>query len=166
MARKKNQIKIEDVPMKTYFVERSNGRDQRVSVPSAWKVTFGPLTPGSKDHASNGKPCLRFYESNTQQRMVITDVVSFRDTWIKVEEKRISGKRQTLYRDTPDGRKDVVVEANVEEWVNPDSPQQGDSGEEFFRLNAPKDVPEKAAPTRGPSNEVNFGIDPSVVEED
>jgi hypothetical protein len=118
--------------MTTYLVTRKGGLDQRVTVPAHWRVTFGPLNPGSKNIAANGAPALRFYESPTQQRMVITDVICFRDMAIKVEEKRTNVKQQVLSKDTPLGKKEVVVEGRVEEWVNPDAPQQG--GSEFFRL--------------------------------
>lgn len=130
--------------MKTYFVERTNGNDQRVTVPASWKVTFGPLNPGSKNQGGSGSPALRFYEAENKQRMVITNVVSFRDTSIKIEEKRTQVKQQTLHKRTNSGDKAVVVEGRVEEWVNPDAPQQ-DDGSEFFRLNAPKD-PRKPGP--------------------
>src|SRR3984957_6904587 len=117
--------------MKTYFVQRKNGRDQKVTVPASWKVTFGPLNPGSRN-ADASHPALRFYESTNQQRMVITDVLCFRDTSIKGEEKRTSVKQQSMRKNPPQGEKEVVVEGRVEEWVNPDQPQEG--APEFFRL--------------------------------
>jgi hypothetical protein len=127
MAAKKN-----DSAMTTYLVTRKGGLDQKVTVPAAWRVTFGPLNPGSKNLASNGAPALRFYESEKQQRMVITDVLAFRDMSIKVEEKRTNVKQQVLSKDTPGGKKNVIVEGRVEEWVNPDAPVE--TGAEFFRL--------------------------------
>jgi hypothetical protein len=120
--------------MTTYFVSRKGGNDQKITVPASWKVTFGPLHPGSKDHNASQTSTLRFYEALNKQRAVITDVVSFRDMSIKVEEKRTTVKQQTLHKNTPHGDKAVVVEGRVEEWVNPDAPQQGDTNSEFFRL--------------------------------
>lgn len=126
MAKKQEQ-------MKTYHVCRKGGRDQRITVPASWKVTFGPLNPGSRGHEA-GQPALRFYESQNQQRAVITDVISFRDTSIKVEEKRTNVKQQVLRKQTPHGDKNVVVEGRVEEWVNPDAPESSAGDSEFFRL--------------------------------
>lgn len=118
--------------MTTYLVCRKGGNDQKVTVPSKWKVTFGPLHPGSKSHEASQTSTLRFYEAANRQRMVITDVVSFRDTAIKVEEKRVSTKQQTMYRNVPGGEKAVVVEGRMEEWVDPDKPNQVEP--EFFRI--------------------------------
>lgn len=146
--------------MKTYFVERTGGNDQRVTVPASWKVTFGPLNPGSKNQGGSGSPALRFYEALNKQRMVITGVVSFRDTSIKIEEKRTQVKQQTLHKRTNGGDKAVVVEGRVEEWVNPDAPQQ-DDGSEFFRLNAPKDPRKHSAqsPDDDAAEDTDFSIE-------
>lgn len=125
--------KTNHTEMTTYIVQRKGGKDQKITVPSSWKVTFGPLVPGSKNFSEGATtPCLRFYESQNQQRAVITDVISFRDASIAVEEKRVSVKQQTLHKQTGGGMKDVIVEGRVEEWVNPDAPQQG--APEFFKL--------------------------------
>ena len=123
--------------MITYLVIRKGGRDQKVTVPARWKVTFGPLNPGAKGIGDHTSPALRFYESANKQRMVITDVVSFRDMAIKVEEKRTNVKQQMMRKQTPNGDKEVVVEGRVEEWINPDEPQQG--APEFFRLEHKQD---------------------------
>lgn len=116
--------------MITYYVQRMDGNDQKVTVPASWKVTFGPIHPGKNGHDS-GKPALRFYESNTKQRMVITNVMSFRDCSIKVEEKRVNVKQQTVSVREGDGMKDVIMEGRIEEWVDPDKPQQRNT--EFFK---------------------------------
>ena len=121
-----------EVQMVTYYVQRQQGRDQKVTVPAHWKVTFGPLNPGSKGENGNATPALRFYESAHKQRMVITQVVSFRDMAIKVEEKRTTSKQQTLYKGSGAGRKEVVVEGRMDEWVDADKPEQGDP--DFFRI--------------------------------
>jgi hypothetical protein len=123
----------------TYLVSRKTG-DMKITVPSSWKVTFGPLNPGNKSGGTCGDPCLRFYESETKQRAVITQVESFRDLSIAVEEKRVSVKQQTLHKNTPNGDKAVIVEGRVEEWVNPDDPQQGKAAPEFFKLSADTDL--------------------------
>jgi hypothetical protein len=136
MAKKKNAPH----EMKTYIVQRKGGKDQKITVPASWKVTFGPLVPGSKNFEGNASPALRFYESENQQRAVITDVICFRDSSIHVEEKRVSVKQQTLHKQTGAGQKEVIVEGRVEEWVNPDAPQQGTP--EFFKLeHKPEDEP-------------------------
>src|SRR5256885_3150710 len=132
-SRKKQMPKAKaEIPMTTYYVQRHQGRDQKVTVPSHWKVTFGPLNPGTKGSEGNGAPALRFYEAANKQRMVITGVLSFRDIAIKVEEKRTTSKQQTLYKGSGAGRKEVVVEGRMDEWVDADKPEQGDP--DFFRI--------------------------------
>lgn len=73
----------------TYFVRRANNKEQYITVPAAWKVTFGPLAPGSKtfhDYAAKGWT-LRFYEAKDKQRAVFTDVFEFRDMSIQITDK-------------------------------------------------------------------------------
>lgn len=108
--------------MTTYFVKCRNQVEQRVTVPSSWKVTFGPISPGSKNYNENGRGgmCLRFYESANKQRACFTDVESFRDMGINVMEKVTKVEQQRAYRDTPEGRRDFTVEAHVSEWRNAD----------------------------------------------
>lgn len=66
---------------KTYLVKR-NGEDLKITVPAKWKVTYAPVQPGDR-HSGN---CLRFYESDKQQRAIFTDVKSFMDLSIGVEK--------------------------------------------------------------------------------
>lgn len=128
--------KKDEPKMTTYFVERKTGMHQQVTVPSSWKVTFGPQNPGVKGVGPTGEPCLRFYESANQQRMVITGVASFRDMAIKIQEKRTSMKQESFRKDSPDGEKVVVLSAVQEEWVNPDEPKQ--AGSEYKQIQEPK----------------------------
>lgn len=96
----------------TYEIEklvmRPNGRQAtekyRLEVPEDWKVTFGPaFIPrgnGRPHHGNTAPMALRFYESETKQRAIFTDVVSFRDVdlpylrqvenqWLEVEQAAI-----------------------------------------------------------------------------
>jgi hypothetical protein len=63
-------------PTTTYLIET---KDEWVemTVPSTWKVTFGPMAPGSSAHYD--KVGLRFYEAENKQRAYVPDVRSFRD---------------------------------------------------------------------------------------
>lgn len=122
----------------TYLLTMKNGNLQKLTVPAAWKVTFGPIAPGSKGYESNGGSgmCLRFYESGNQQRAVFTDVKAFRDTSIAIQERITKTKQQTVRKDTPQGSKDFVVEAKISEWRDPDNPEA--PSDEFLAL--PKGV--------------------------
>lgn len=126
---------------KTYLLETKNGGQRRLTVPSSWKVTFGPTVPFERKGAGGyrgdeGTWALRLYEKGDKLRAIFTDVKSFRDMDIQVQEKRITTKRQTVEKADRHGGKNVVAEARIEEWVDPDSPESDDSKtpEEYLRL--------------------------------
>lgn len=125
--------KIED--MTTYILEMRSGNRKKITVPSAWKVTFGLFAPGSNGNA--GKSALRFYQgSKENQRAVFMEVESFRDMSIALEEEVTKTQDEILSKDTPEGRKQFVVSASVKEWRNPD--KQVSPGAEFMSL--PKEI--------------------------
>jgi len=62
------------------MVEFEDGTRKQITVPSSWKVTFGPLV--KRKSGSGGRPtdfanqmpiALRFYESETKQRAIFTN---------------------------------------------------------------------------------------------
>ena len=103
---------------KTYILELKNGKLRRIRVPASYKVTFGPLIPG--EHHGNGCLALRFYESKDHQRAIFTDVKSFRDASIPIEERQTKTDTKRVRKHTEEGDKDFIVEARTSEWVNPD----------------------------------------------
>jgi hypothetical protein len=119
---------------KTYILDLRGGGKRRLTVPATWKLTFGPLIPGNKDGSGRGTLALRFYEgSKEHQRAVFTDVESFRDSSIEVEEQVTRVKRQGKTRNAPTGTKETVMEARITEWRNPDQ-TYSDDDEEFLQL--------------------------------
>ena len=112
--------------MTTYLIEFRNGTRQRITVPSAWKVTFGPAARGN-----NGGPnfkekmtmplALRFYEAETKQRAIFTDVASFRDMSIQIEEERQNVQEKDGYMECEGKKKRVSFHATMREWVDPDA---------------------------------------------
>jgi len=130
----------DEEPKRTYLLELKNGGQRKLTVPAGWKVTFGPTVPferkGSAGYRGDeGTWALRLYEKGDRLRAIFTDVRSFRDLSISVEEKRIRTKRQTIEKASSKGGKAVVAEAKIEEWVNPDDPDAS-SGvvDDFLRL--------------------------------
>ena len=63
---------------------------------------------------------LRFYESDTKQRAIFTDVVSFRDTSIAIEEERQNVQEKDGYMECDGRKKRVSFQAKTREWINPD----------------------------------------------
>jgi hypothetical protein len=112
---------------KTYLIEFENGKRQRITVPESWKVTFGPAARGTnKDKGlSRQMPlALRFYESDTKQRAIFTDVVSFRDVSIKIEEERVNTQQKDGFVECDGKRKGVTFQATSRQWVDPDKPAE------------------------------------------
>lgn len=102
---------------------------RKVTVPAHWKMTFGMTAPYSaKGGGYNYGLALRFYEGSEKNlRAVFTDVVAVRDDSIQILERRTETQRQVVQKHTKQGAKDVVVEARVTEWVNPDDDEDAES---------------------------------------
>ena len=123
---------------KTYLLELKNGGERKLTVPATWKVTFGPTTPYEKKNGGGyGQEvwALRLYESGTKLRAIFTDVKSFRDMEISLLEKKVKVKRQAMEKAGRKGGRAVVVEAKVEEWINPDDPDDTDVPTEYLQIN-------------------------------
>ena len=121
---------------KTYLMELKGGKLRRVTVPAAWKVTFGPLVPSEIRHGDVRTFALRFYESKEQQRAVFTDVIAFRDISLPVEERVSKIKQKMVHKDAPNGRREMMVEARITEWRNPDAPEDDhvEADQEFLAI--------------------------------
>lgn len=75
----------DELETKTYEIETTDQGRFRVTVPLAWKVTFGAVVPSSKSVGSSyggGGWGLRFWEAQDRQRAVYSNVVSFHDVSI------------------------------------------------------------------------------------
>lgn len=122
---------------KTILMNLKDGTKRKITIPKDWKVTFGTLIPGGKNEVNPERGlALRVYSGSTkeQQHAVFTDVVSFRDTSILIEEEKIETKDQAAYVEVPgEGRQVVNVEAKIRTWVNPDDPKQAPR-KEFTQL--------------------------------
>lgn len=130
---------------RTYILEIGHERrKKKVTVPAAWKMTYGYANPGAQGGVSNPF-ALRFYEGNKENlRAVFDDVRSVRDSSIVIEEEVVKVESQEFYRDTPAGRKIARADMKVTEWRNPDEAPENEAGDRRF-LNAlpvPTDAPE------------------------
>lgn len=129
MAVKKKTTKEKE--LKVYLLEFKGGTKKRITIPADYKVTFGPLVPGSKSHNGHDSLCLRIYETKEKQRAVFTNVMSFRDQSIPVSERIVHTKNERATRQTADGAQDFTVQAQYTEWRD-----EGDEPKSF--VNAPK----------------------------
>lgn len=116
-----------------------NGNVRKLTIPKSWKMTFGsvvPHSPGGNANREAGGVALRLYEGNKENlRAVMCDVIAFRDEDIEVLERQTKIQRKATQKATPKGNKDVIVEARVTEWVNPDAEGSDDEdNNEFLAL--------------------------------
>lgn len=124
---------------RTYILTLKGGNTRRITVPASYKITFGNVLPyQGKDQRNSveSRIALRFYEGSKENlRAVMLDVVDFRDASLPVIEKRTSVKREVAQKQTKHGSKDVILEARVTEWVNPDDEADGSAeNNEFLQL--------------------------------
>lgn len=116
---------------RTYILNMRDGTKQKITVPKNWKLTFGPLVPGSKDGNVNSRDALvlRIYEGNKDnQRAVFTDVASWRDTNdLQIEVEKVDTQQKGV-RVNVEGEGEKIIQANMEvrQWVNPDEPRKAD----------------------------------------
>lgn len=110
----------------TYILKHDDGTERKITVPESWKVTFDPAVKGY-NRGTNPTPggpkmpmCLRFYESDTKQHAIFTDVVSFRDSSIKIEEKKVRVQEKDGYVECEGVKKRTTFQAKTTEWINPD----------------------------------------------
>lgn len=128
--------------MTTFLLETKNGQQRKVEVPSTWRVTFGPTVPferkGGGGRYSDELWALRFYDGK-ELKAIFTDVRSFRDMSISIQEKMIKVQRQTFNKEGSKGGKAVVAEAKIETWVDPDNPDEDVTPSEFLKLDFQQD---------------------------
>lgn len=127
---------------KTYILELKNGDTRKITIPAHWKITYGNVVPyqGKGSHSGEHRVALRLYDGSKENlRAVMTDVAAIRDESIKVLERRTSVKRQAAQKKTSQGMKDIVIEARMTEWVNPDA-EEDDPPQEFVSLPKAKEV--------------------------
>lgn len=112
--------------MTTYLIIHEDRTERKITVPSDWKVTFGPAARGINKHSgpSGGvlkvPLALRFYESEKKQRAIFTDVLSFRDISIKTEVKKVKIQEKQGFMECDGQRKATIFQAKTEEWIDPD----------------------------------------------
>lgn len=100
--------------VRTYEIVTTDGAI-RMDIDESWKVTYGPVSPGSKSYG--GGNALRVYESDTKQRAIFLDVLSFRDLSIPVQRLLVKTKASDKWESDHNGssrRSKSVIERK---WV-------------------------------------------------
>ncbi len=115
--------KIEENDNRIYLIEHDNGIKRKITIPSDWRVTFGPAAVGMNKNPTNRLKmpmALRFYEDENRQRAIFTDIVSFRDMSIPIEEERVTTENKQGVMDVDGASRSVHFEAKIKSWINPD----------------------------------------------
>ena len=117
--------RINNMANVVYIIEKTNGEKFKVTVPDTWKVTFGPAVVGNRvkpgpQYAGKMPMALRFYENETKQRAIFTDIASFRDMSIPIEVEKVKVQEKDGYMECDGVRKRTTFQAKVKDWINPD----------------------------------------------
>jgi hypothetical protein len=123
MSNKTTKPASHQTDMTTYLLLMNDGTRQKITCPTEWTVTFGPLMPGSqnKDYNSHKSIALRVRDGQ-RQKAVFTNVESFRDMSMAIEAEVSKTKEETFFREEDGEKKQVIVQGSIKEWVNPDAP--------------------------------------------
>lgn len=123
MSTKPAKPEVPKENMTTYLLLMNDGTRQKITCPTAWTVTFGPLMPGAKDPNYNGHKAIALrIRDGQRQKAVFTNVESFRDMSMAIETEVTKTKEETFYRDEDGEKKQVIVQGAIKEWTNPDAP--------------------------------------------
>jgi hypothetical protein len=101
----------------------NDGTRQKITCPTEWTVTFGPLMPGSQNKYYNSHKSIALrIRDGQRQKAVFTNVESFRDMSMAIEAEVSKTKEETFFREEDGEKKQVIVQGSIKEWVNPDAP--------------------------------------------
>lgn len=90
-------------------------------IPDEAKITYGPMTPGSKSSYGNERT-LRIYTSTSNQLAVFVGVTAFRDLSLKVSRRKVTNSGETMSVQGPDGKFYQSTADETYEWVEEANP--------------------------------------------
>lgn len=96
----------------TYEIETNRGT-YRITVPSTWKVTYGPVSPGKFGDGGNA---LRIYEDEKRQRAMLTNVTSFRDISLPTLKLNKTVKGKTTWEVADEHEDHSTVTSTDKSW--------------------------------------------------
>lgn len=106
------------VPVRTYEIETSRGAF-RVDLPETWKVTYGPVV--GSDKTSVGRTmAFRAWESDNKQRLLISDVIAFRDISIPMKRRAVRKYGSEEWREDDGSWTGKRAEQVQKSWVDMD----------------------------------------------
>lgn len=110
-----SNIVFKDNSTRTYEII-TNAGSIRMDIPESWKVTYGPVSPGSKYGGGEGN-ALRVYEGTDKQRAIFLNVKSFRDLSIPIMRLYVKSEGKDEWERDTEGNSSNKSKTNVtREW--------------------------------------------------
>lgn len=98
------------------LVVLQGGVRRKVSgIPANAKITYGPVSPGSRDY-NGGANALRIYTTTNNQLAVFVNVVEFRDLSLTVLEQKVEKKAKSESENGPKGAKRAEESETIITW--------------------------------------------------
>lgn len=108
--------KTAKVGTRSILVYRRNSEPLIVSgIPDNAKITFGALQPGKDSY--DRSTALRVYTTANNQLAVFTDVASFRDLSLTIQERKVTKASEGRSEVGPDGEVRESQSETTYEWV-------------------------------------------------
>lgn len=118
-----------DTNEKTLILEMQKGVDRKVTIPSCWTITFGPIGVGVRGDG-NSTHVLRLYSdaSKKQLKAVFRNIVAFHEEGIQIREKIVRKKTKHFLKKGANGDQSYGAEIRQTKWVDPydDEPEIDD----------------------------------------
>lgn len=106
---------------RSVIVDTNEGPILVEGIPDDAKITYGPMTPGSKSYQGNERT-LRIYTSQTNQLAVFVGVTSFRDLSLTISRRQVTNSGETTSVQGPDGKFYQATADETYEWVQESNP--------------------------------------------
>lgn len=116
---------------KTLHIEMTKGNDRKITIPSDWTITFGPVAIGARNLGESPN-VLRLYADAGKKHLkaVFRGVAAFHEEGIEIAEKVVRTKKRTFKRGEKNGEQTYAAEVRQTSWRNPFA-DDDDEGSEF-----------------------------------
>lgn len=95
----------------------NGGKRRRVSgIPANAKITYGPVSPGSREYGGRDGNALRIYTTTNNQLAVFVGVQEFRDLSLTVQEQKVISTGSHESERGPKGSRSKSEAVEAVEW--------------------------------------------------
>lgn len=119
---------------RTLYAELNGGNMRKITIPSSWVITFGPIGVGVARNGQDSPNVLRIYSDAKRSDLVAVyrDIKAVSDERVIVTEKTTRKKKKVFNKAGPKGDQSFAAEVRSTKWVNPfaDEPETDDDFDE------------------------------------